>query len=384
MTFLKKITPFVLLLILLISCKKKDEYKLHGTIKGLNNQELILQFVTFSSATDIDTCTTDENGTYKFVGKVSEPGIYRIMAGDKYWLLRLENEEVVLNANALDPDLRDVEILKSKKAMAFQEAIDLFINQQDKVNALRDQYKTRQLANASPQELKDIENEYLELEKTFTQEIEQRIEESDDPIRSIYLMNALKRPEDIPFIKKKLSVYAQTYPNSTYIIEMREQIAKSEKQLAQQQEQAQQTSTVKVGDIAPNIVQKNPQGVDLDLESLRGKVVLVDFWASWCKPCRIENPSLVNLYNTYKDKGFTVFSVSLDKDRNAWLAAIEQDKLTWKNHVSDLQFWNNAAAQLYGVSSIPATFLLDKEGKVIESNLRGEALEKEVAKLLDS
>ena len=121
----------------------------------------------------------------------------------------------------------------------------------------------------------------------------------------------------------------------------------------------------------------------MSLTDFRGKYVLVDFWASWCRPCRAENPNVVRVYNQYKDKGFEILGVSLDKSKDAWLKAIEQDKLTWK-HVSDLKFWQSEAAQLYGVSSIPYTILLDPEGTIIAQNLRGASLERKLAELLGS
>jgi thiol-disulfide isomerase/thioredoxin len=116
-----------------------------------------------------------------------------------------------------------------------------------------------------------------------------------------------------------------------------------------------------------------PDGNPLSLQSLRGKVVLIDFWASWCGPCRRENPHVVAAYQQYHGKGFDVLGVSLDKTKDRWLAAIEKDGLIW-HHVSDLKGWQNAAAQLYGVRSIPHTVLLDREGKIIARGLRGAAL----------
>lgn len=126
---------------------------------------------------------------------------------------------------------------------------------------------------------------------------------------------------------------------------------------------------------APEIIQADAEGGQRKLSDLRGQVVLLDFWASWCGPCRKENPNVVKLYHKYKDKGFTVFSVSMDSKKDRWLDAIKKDGLVWPDHVSDLQGWRNAAGQKYGVSSIPTTFLLDKDGKIIGKNLRGYALE---------
>jgi len=138
-----------------------------------------------------------------------------------------------------------------------------------------------------------------------------------------------------------------------------------------------------VGDIAPNIALKSPDGKNYSLNELKGKVVLLDFWASWCGPCRRENPAVVQIYDKYKAKGFTVFSVSLDGSTDRWKKAIAQDKLAWPYHVSDLQKWKSAPAKEYGVSSIPKTFMIDKEGKIASVGLRGAAsIERELLKLL--
>ncbi len=134
---------------------------------------------------------------------------------------------------------------------------------------------------------------------------------------------------------------------------------------------------------APEIALSDPDGVTRRLSDLRGKVVLIDFWASWCGPCRRENPNVVKLYNKYHDQGFEIFSVSLDKDGNAWRNAIKADRLAWPNHVSDLKYWSSEAGRAYGIMSIPATVLVDREGKIIARNLRGADLERKVKEVLE-
>lgn len=167
----------------------------------------------------------------------------------------------------------------------------------------------------------------------------------------------------------------------------KKQIEEQMKQMQGQQGQPQgQTQTppgvkVQIGQVAPDFKLPTPEGKDLALSSLRGKVILVDFWAAWCRPCRMENPNVVNVYNKYKNNGFDVLGVSLDRTKDAWVQAIKDDGLAW-NHVSDLKFWQSAPAQTYGVSAIPFSVLLDKQGKIIGMNLRGPALEQAVASAL--
>lgn len=134
------------------------------------------------------------------------------------------------------------------------------------------------------------------------------------------------------------------------------------------------STTILPGRPAPEIEMRDPNGNLRRLSDLRGKVVMIDFWASWCRPCRGENPNVVRMYKKYHDKGFEIYSVSMDNDRNAWLKAIQTDGLEWENHVSDLNGWTSSGGATYGITSIPATVLIDREGNVIARNLRGGEL----------
>lgn len=165
---------------------------------------------------------------------------------------------------------------------------------------------------------------------------------------------------NVSLAKQFFTAYKWEYPRSSYLEIVDSMFPKE---------------PVAAGDEAPEIEMTDMDGNTRKLSDLRGKVVLIDFWASWCRPCRMENPNVVRLYNEYKEKGFEVFSVSLDRNKESWKRAVEKDGLVWSNHVSELKHWDCQAARDYSVTGIPATFLIDKDGKIIQKNLRGQSLE---------
>ncbi|MCF6241019.1 MAG: AhpC/TSA family protein [Bacteroidales bacterium] len=188
-------------------------------------------------------------------------------------------------------------------------------------------------------------------------------------LSTLFFIDELSIENDFDVYKKlDKSLYAK-YPDNFLVLELHKKV--------------QGADFLSIGSAAPEIDLPNPEGVNIKLSSLRGKYVLIDFWAAWCRPCRFESPNMVKLYDTYNKKGFEIYSVSLDKTKEAWVKAIQQDGLGKWTHVSDLQYWNSAAGRDYGVESIPFTVLIDKEGKIIAKGLRGEDLEKKLAEIFN-
>ena len=199
-------------------------------------------------------------------------------------------------------------------------------------------------------------------------------------------ISKLNIQQEMPLFKQVRDDLRKVMPRSSFFAMYRDQVDRLEQQeiamKAQEEEMKRLSNLLPVGSEAPEIRQNTPTGETFALSELRGKVVLIDFWASWCRPCRMENPNVKLVYEKYHNKGFEILGVSLDRAQDAWVAAIQQDGLPWK-HVSDLGFWNNAAAQEYGVSSIPFTVLVDRDGKIIDKGLRGDQLEGKLAELFN-
>lgn len=328
----------------------KVEYKkqpIYGSI--------VINQVKGNNLVPVDTVVIDEKGNYKTTLEIQQPTLFVVKFIPSqneitYWFV-VPKEKVVL-----DYEVDVYPILTNVKGSKNMEVFKGFVEKNKNIELLNREYPT-----ADDIRKKEIEKEFIELYPKTQNDIKEYILENKKVLMSAFIVTCFDQE-----FAKYVSLYESVrdalindYPNDQYVKNIDERLKK----------------TIFEGSMAPDIVMDSPDGEKLKLSDLRGKVVLIDFWASWCGPCRRENPNVVKLYEKYKDKGFEIFSVSLDKDKSAWIKAIKDDNLKWKNHVSDLKYWSSATAKLYGVSSIPSTVLIDKEGRVIAKNLRGRELE---------
>ena len=218
-----------------------------------------------------------------------------------------------------------------------------------------------------------LSKEYNEMRVAYKDFIIGHIDADSTNIANFSVLQRLNPEEDWPyFIKVRNGLNKRLKGNPFY-----DQMAN---QIAQLENQKKAESAFAPGSLAPDIVLPSPDGEEFALSSLRGNYVLIDFWAAWCKPCRMENPNIVKMYKKYENDNFEILGVSLDQHRDKWIEAIAKDNLTWPQ-VSDLGYWQSAAAQLYNITSIPYTVLLDPDGKIIATRLRGKPLEDKMASI---
>ena len=208
-------------------------------------------------------------------------------------------------------------------------------------------------------------NKMMEEEENY---IKSFIDKNPNSLACLAIIDKLTPDQNLDYYKKLDAGLRKRLPNNSYTKMFHDKYA--------------ELSRISIGTAAPEISLNTPDGKNIALSSLKGKVVLVDFWASWCRPCRAENPNVVRIYNAYKDKGFEIYSVSLDKDKEAWVKAIKDDQLIWPAHVSDLGYWQSSVVKQYNITGIPFTCLLDKEGKIMAKGIRGEELEIKIKELL--
>jgi thiol-disulfide isomerase/thioredoxin len=359
----------------------EDNISINGSVQDGANMAIYLEALSQQGSIKVAEATTDANGHFELKGNVPGMGIYQLRLGesqDKVVPLTLSpNDKVTMkttfNEFAVRPNVSGTEWAKPMNL--YMEKYALFMGQQMQLNSLQGQLSEDEMMV-----------KYLEIRKPLDDfSREQMNKDPDNPFNIILSTSSTPNmgfkdwdPTNLDVLKKVAEAYKKRYKDSPMAATMENQVFQIE---SAYNEFLNAGANPAQGPVAPEISMKDPNGKVLKLSSLHGKIVLIDFWASWCGPCRRESPNVVKLYKQYKDKGFTVFSVSLDDDAAAWKKAIAADGLIWPNHVSDLKGWETPMVQTYGISGIPHTVLIDKQGKIIATGLRGESLEQKLKEL---
>ncbi len=308
------------------------------------------EFLAFEPAPD---------GTFNQIFAVPEPGFYVLVYNKQENILVLTGGDIEVLMDGSKPDGK-FEVKGSPDTDYFYEYTKIEERVNAKFNALREKY-------FAATDKKQAESEYNSYVQEAVKEVKNFILKTNGSIVSILPANMLDPNEETEFLERMTAVLMAKYPTSGAVKGYATQLAA--------------LKATAIGQPAPEISLPSPEGQPVALSSLRGKYVLIDFWASWCGPCRKENPNVVKLYEQHKGKDFEIYGVSLDRDRNAWLEAIRKDGLKWV-HVSDLKFWQSGVVPLYRIEGIPMTVLVDKNGVIIAKNLRGEALAEKLSEIL--
>lgn len=369
------IVSLFLLSTLLIACGSNEVQSensiLNGKLIGTVAKQLYLIDLLDQKKGPVDTAYVAEDGSFSFDYEPSMKGFYRVTlseqvnlilplaSGEQVKVVGDVNNAASIVVSGTDDALRMMEFNRFlQENYKQQQALNQEFQQTQSTPQNRDS-----LINAFRTRFEAMEEEKFELIKNM-------IDEDPSLFSNIAILEQLppEKTEHIAYYVKVKDALAAKYSESPFFQNIAQKVD--------------QISRFMPGSDVPEINLPSPDGNLIPLSSLRGKVVLIDFWASWCKPCRAENPNVVAAYQKYKDKGFTVYGVSLDRSKDAWVKAIQSDNLTW-THVSDLKFWQSEAARDYGVSGIPFALLIDEEGKVIGKNLRGQELHKTLEKVLN-
>jgi thiol-disulfide isomerase/thioredoxin len=385
----KKLLFYLFIVIAFVSCKNVG-VQISGTLLNpIKGEYIFLDELKSNELKTVDSMKVSDKGTFNFKKEIKSPAFYLLKINEKNFLTMLiaPGERIILNAyyDSLNYPI-SVSGSKGTESMAeYNKTLRKTINKLTGLNKIYSQNVDNPNLHAVMDSLDSLAQIYLNEINSYTKTYIDANITSLVSLVALYQQVAPKvyvlNPEkDIKYFIKVDSSLSILYPDYEPVTSLHTQIQEFVTNLKEKTDIVPPSGE---GAFAPEIALPTPKGDTIKLSSTRGSVVLLDFWASWCAPCRLENPNIVKAFSLYGKKGFKIYQVSLDKTREAWIKGIQDDQLGNWIHVSDIQYWNSIVVPLYKIESIPCNYLLDKEGRIIASNLRGEKLQLKLAELFN-